>query len=362
MIQPRCALHLDAVQHNVARWRRYVGEREVWAVVKSEAYGCGSVAVARASLAGGAARLVVFDVGEAQPLRAAGIQTPIVQVFPARGDDLVTAARLSVAPTVEDESGAREVSALAQWRGRRIAVHLAIDTGTGWSGIAASRASEFARAVRGLPGIVWEGAWTHVAGKDSMDAQLRSFATAVATLRAEGIAVPVIHSASTGPALWGKTTGAVRIGIGLHGSSLGESAAALGLRTALEVRAGVIAVKTFDADTPLGYGGEDAAHAGETIATLRIGYVDGLPKSLAGGGAAFVGEMRCPIAGAIGMNCTMIRVPAGTAVSVGDEALIVGDHDGARLDDVAGAAGIIPHALLTGIARAMGVARVGGAP
>ena len=349
---------MDAVRHNIARWRQRLGERELWAVVKSDAYGCGAVTIARAALAAGAARLVVFGVEEARPLREAGIHAQIVSVSAARGDDAAAAVQLGVTPTVEDEVGARELSAIADWRGRRVNVHVAIDTGTGWSGIAANRAAEFARAVRSSPGLVWEGAWTHVAGKDSMDAQLRAFASAVAALRAEGLALPVVHAASTAPLLWGKTTGAARVGIGLYGSSHGEAQNGLELQTAIEVRASVVAIKRFEAATPLGYGGEDVAQPGEVIATLRIGYGDGLPKSLAPAGAVMLAGARWQIAGAIGMQCTMVRVPAGTDARIGDEATVVGDRDGVRIDDVAAAAGTIPHALLTSLAHGMSLRAV----
>ena len=354
-------LDLDAVRHNAAAWRAKLGERELWAVVKSDAYGCGAVDVARVALAGGAARLVVFDVAEARPLRAAGIRAPIVQVYAARGDDLNVAVSLGVTPTVEDAAGARAVSSLGDWRGRRVAVHVAIDSGTGWSGVQAARACEFAREVRGLAGIAWEGAWTHIAGKDSMDAQVRAFAAAVAALRAEGLAVPIVHVASTGPALWGRATGAARIGIGLFGATLAPGADAPALRPAVDVRAEVIAVKTFDAPTPLGYGGEAVAEAGETIATLRIGYADGLPKSLSGSGAVIIGDARCPIAGTIGMNCTMVRVPPGTPVREGDEAAVIGAAQGITLDEVAAAAATVPHQLLGALARGIGVSRNGAA-
>jgi len=370
---PRLSVDLGAVAHNVSAWRAYLNpsvqneigsgrplrstaaaalitERELWAVVKSNAYGCGAAEIARACLDAGAARVVVFDVAEARALRDAGIRAPIMQVFPARGDDLGAAVRLGVTPTLEDESGARELSTVGSWRGKRLAAHVAVDTGSGWSGVPALDAAAFARAVAALPGIIWEGAWTHVAGPDSMDAQLRAFATAVAAMRAERLALPVIHVASTGPALWGRSTGAARIGIGLFGSTLQVNAAPISLRTAVTVRADVIAVKRFTSATPLGYGGEDVAQAGEAIATVRIGYADGLPKSLgSGAGAFFIGAARCATAGAIGMNTTMLRVTPEAPACVGAEATVVGNISGVQLDEVAASAGMIPHALLTAL-------------
>ena len=377
---PRLTVDLDAIAHNVAAWLAYlnpakepasrlgakdpgsgrplrstaaasrVGARELWAVVKSNAYGCGAVAVARACLDAGAARLVVFDVAEARALRDAGIRAPIVQVFSARGADLAAAIRLGVTPTIEDEAGGSELSTIGSWRGRRFSAHVAIDTGSGWSGVPSLDAGEFARRVANLRGVTWEGAWTHIAGPDSLDAQLRAFATAIANMRAEGLDVPVTHVASTGPALWGRSTGAARIGIGLFGSTLNVRAASILLRTAVTVRADVIAVKRFATATPLGYGGEDVAQPGDVIATVRIGYADGLPKSVGSGAGMFlIGPARYATAGAIGMNTTMLRVPPDAVIRLGDEVTVLGDVAGVRLDDVAAAAGMIPHALLTSL-------------
>jgi alanine racemase len=134
------------------------------------------------------------------------------------------------------------------------------------------------------------------------------------------------------------------------------------LRTAVRVSARVIAVKRFDVPTPLGYGGQDVAQPDDCIATLRIGYADGLPRPPAGAGAvAILSGARCPIVGAVGMNTTMVRVADATNVRVGDEATLLGDFDGVRLDEAAAAAGTIPHKLLMSLAQATR-ARSGGVP
>lgn len=353
-------LDLDAVRHNVAWWRERLAGREIWPVVKSDAYGLGAERVAAACVEAGAARLAVFDVDEASALREAGISTPIVHVSTTANDALTDALRLEVTPTIEDEIGARALSSIAEWRGIRCTAHIAVDTGGGWSGVPAGRAGQLASKLRLFSAVAWEGAWTHIAGKDSLDAQMRSFATAVAAMRAEGLALPVLHAASTGPALWGNTTGAARIGIGLYGFAWGDAGAGAELRTAIEVEATVIAVKRFDVVTPLGYGGRDVAQPGDVIATVRIGYADGLARTIADGGGAFkIGDVRCAIAGTIGMNCTMVRVPPNASIQPGDRAIVIGDADGVRIDDAARAAQTIPHALVTSLARGMPVQSFG---
>jgi alanine racemase len=200
-----------------------------------------------------------------------------------------------------------------------------------------------------MSGVRWEGAWTHIASREQMLAQVDLFNTAVAAMRHTGLPVPIEHIAATAPTLWGAGGQAVRIGVGLYGASPGGPARGLNLRNALTLRAAVLYVKQFQQATALGYGGTSIARPGESIATLRLGYADGVPRTLSGGQVRIKGE-RCAIVGAIGMNFAMVKVPYGVTVEPGDEALVLGDEDGVRIDEVAQRAGTIPHQLITSLA------------
>ena len=341
---------LDAVRHNVRAWLSWLAGRELWPVVKSRAYGLGLVAISRACVEAGAQRLCVVDIAEAQELREHDIKLPLVHIWATPPEEFEDALRLRTAVTIEDEQSARELSKVAIRNGIVAVAHVAIETDTGWSGIPAQRAAMFANAVRTLPGIRWEGVWTHIAGRDQMPSQLDVFTKAVEHLRGFGLPVPIEHVAATAPALWGAGGNAVRVGIGLYGSSSGGHVRNLSLRTALWLRAVVLSVKEYDRATALGYGGTGIARPGETIATLRLGYADGLPRALAVGGLVRLKGERCTIVGAIGMNFTMVRVPFGVTVRPGDIALVMGDEDGVRIDEVAQRAGSIPHQLVTSFA------------
>ncbi len=346
-MKPGLRIDLDAVRRNVGLWREHSG-RPVWAVVKCDAYRLGAASIGRAALAGGAERLCVIDIAEAEALRADGITAPIVQICATPRGDLERALEAGVVASVQDVADAAALSRLALSRGRPVHVHVAIDSGSGWSGVPASSAAAFGRAAAALPGLIWEAAWTHIAGRPSLDSQRETFERAVQTLRQQGLALPLVHFASTGPSLWAHAQGASRIGIGLYGSTMGEPHASLPLRTALELRAPVYMVRRFTESTPLGYGGSYVAQAGEAIVTLRIGYGEGVPRSLSGRGSALVGATSCPIVGTIGMNFTMLAWPAEIKPpEVGDEALLLADKTGLRLDEVARAADMIPHNVVT---------------
>jgi alanine racemase len=345
----------DAIEHNLRVWQSALAPRAVWPVVKSDAYRAGAVAIARACVKAGAPCLVIVDVEEAAPLRAASITVPLLHAMATPPDALAFAVHAGIVPSIEDAEAARQLAAIAQWKGGLVRAHVAVDTGTGWSGVPAWRAREFGAAVRSFRGIDWAGAWTHIASHESLHDQSVAFAGAVDDLRAEGLAVRTVHLASTGPAVWGAGGDAVRIGIGLFGAAFGDAALTARLRTAVEVRAAVVGIKRFTVQTPLGYGGLESAQSGDAIATLRIGYADGLPRRFANDGAILVRGARCRIIGAVGMNFTMVRLTAEIRDSVvlGDDGIVLGDHDGVRLDDVAKNASVLPHQLVTGFGGAL---------
>ena len=162
-----------------------------------------------------------------------------------------------------------------------------------------------------------------------------------------GISVPLLHIGSTGPSVWGLGEGAARIGVGLYGAALGDEQQLAKLRTAFEVRAPIYGIRRFSEPMPLGYGGTYVALPGQTIVTLRIGYGEGMPKTLAGRGSVLLADVLCPIVGAIGMNFTMVAVPPNVDVSADDHAIVVGDVAGIRLEEVAAAAQTIPHNVIT---------------
>ena len=252
----------DAIEHNLRVWQSALAPRVVWPVVKSDAYRAGAVAVARACVRAGAPCLVIVDVEEAAPLRAASIAVRCSTPWRRRRMRSRFAVHVGIVPSVEDVDAARQLAAIAQWKGGLVRAHVAVDTGTGWSGVPAWRAREFARG----GSFVFAASIGPARGRTSHRTNLCTiksvaFAGAVDDLRAEGLPVRTVHLASTGPAVWGAGGDAARIGIGLFGAAFGDAGLTARLRTAVEVRAAVVGVKHFSAPTPLGYGGLDIARS-----------------------------------------------------------------------------------------------------
>ena len=333
----------------------------MWAVVKCDAYRMGLIEVARTCQDAGAERLCVVETSEAAQLRDAGIDAPIVQIAATPDADIEAGIKLDVVVSIGDIARAKHVSRLATQCGKRAKAHIAVETGTGWWGVTGSDVPAFAREAAGLSNIEWEGVWAHIAGRDSMEAQVRRLHAAIDVLRANGLAVPTVHIGSTGPNVWGLEEGAARIGIGLYGAALGAGSQQERLRTALEISAPIYGIRRFSEPEPLGYGGTYVAMPGQTIVTLRIGYGEGMPKTLAGRGSVMLNGTQCPIVGAIGMNFTMVALPPNATVTADQEAIIVGDAPGVRLEEVAAAAQTIPHNIMTMFGSALSPAYEGAA-
>ena len=124
MKPPRLVLDLDAVCRNVASWRTFAGGREVWAVVKADAYRLGAPKVARACLAAGATRLVASDVEEACKLRESGITAPILLLSEAQASEMADVVRLDLIPTIAEPELARALAAVAERSASSVRAHI----------------------------------------------------------------------------------------------------------------------------------------------------------------------------------------------------------------------------------------------
>ncbi|RMH02791.1 MAG: alanine racemase [Planctomycetota bacterium] len=348
-------IDLAALRHNLARIRRAAGRRQVWPVLKANAYGHGAVAVARTCAAAGAPRLGVGDSGEALDLREGGIETPLLVLGTVIDAEVPALLRHRVEVGVHSESRVRMLGAAARRAGVRLGVHLKIDTGMGRLGVRPEAAVRVARAVAEEPALELRGVMTHYASPDgcldpATAEQTEVFRRALAEIAAAGLSLPPIHAANSAVLFTaGEPFGdAVRPGIALYGILPSGLPGAAKLRPVLSLRAQIVFLKDVPAGTPVGYGGRWRSTGSKTrLAVLPIGYNDGLPYRLGaeGRGAALVRGRRCPIVGAISMDYCTIDVSRVEGVQVGDVATLVGGDgdERIRVQEVAEAAGTIPY-------------------
>ena len=354
----RCDVDLDAIGANCRAVAARAG-MAVIAVVKADAYGHGAEAVAETVVAAGAAMLAVATIEEAFVLRRAGIVVPILVLLGASDRDEADAAvALGLTLAVWDEDGARVADEAARAAGRRLSVHFKVDTGLTRLGAPLDRAAARCALIAGLPDVRLDGVYTHLATADEPDEatareQLARFAAFVAALAERP---PWVHAlASAGTAAFGPLAGctAVRVGLALYGIAAAPHLARhLPLPPALAWRTRVLRRADVPRGTGVAYGHEFRLARDGRVATLAVGYGDGLPRSAwPRGRVLLTGGMAAPVAGRVSMDLTVVDVSDLGVVRVGDEAVLVGARDGVRqtATDLATACGTIAYELVTGI-------------
>ena len=326
---------LDAIAANLRTLAAEVGPARLLAVVKADAYGHGAVPVARAAVRAGAAWLGVALVEEALELRRAGVSAPLLvlsEPHPAAAD---ACAANGIAVTLCTRAGVRAFGAAGRRAGRPLAAHLKVDTGMHRQGCAPAELPDLVAAALAEPGLAAEGLWSHFAVADeaaktaTTDAQLARFRDALAEATAAGLAPRWRHLANSA----GATVRAdarfdlVRTGIEVYGLAPSEELAgrvAGRLRPALALRAAVSALRTVEAGERVSYGHRWEAPRRTRVATLPVGYADGLRRGLSGRIRVRLGGRDLPQIGTVTMD--QVMVDTGEAdVEIGQVATLLGD-------------------------------------
>ena len=333
------------------------------AVVKADAYGHGAVAVAKMLARAGCERLAVARVGEAAALRDAAVVLPILVLCGVQDAEEARASlALGTTPVVHHEGHLALLREAARRRGARAAVHVEVDTGMHRLGVSLESAASFLASVARDPNLRLEGVFTHLAradeeGLEPSVAQLRALHGVLREAARLGVEPPMVHALNSAGLAAGELlakelpeASAVRPGLMLYGVNPrpGTGTEPLALRPVMTLATRVVQVRDVRSGEAVGYGATWRATGPTRVATLAIGYADGVPWSLANRGEVLLGGRRVPIIGRVSMD--LITVDAGQApAAVGDEAIVFGD--GLPIEEVAARASTLPYELL---------ARVGG--
>ncbi len=358
-------IDLDAITPNVGRLRATIAPSGLWAVVKANGYGHGAVDVARAALAGGADGLCVALTQEGLDLRAGGIAAPILLLSEQPRADAPDIVRHDLIATVYTTEYVDALAAAARAAGRiDVPVHVKVDTGMQRVGVDPSRVAALIEHVAGRgPTLRVDGIFTHLAVADQPDdpfttTQLERFDRVLEGL---GAAVPpIVHAANSAGALASVEArrSFVRAGIAIYGISPGEGVDHLcsELRPALSLRARVSYVKRVSAGSRISYGLRHTFDRDTTVATVPIGYADGVPRRLwSVGGEVLIGGRRCPIVGVVTMDQLMVDCGPEATVARGDEVVLIGTQRGPggieqiRAEDWAEALDTIGYEIVCGI-------------
>lgn len=356
-------IDLDALAHNVRALRSATPPpARFMAVVKADGYGHGAVEVSRRVLQAGAQRLGVATVAEAIELREAGIEAPLQVLSEPPAEAAALLVRHDIVSTVATREFADALSKTAMRAERPAVCHLKVDSGMNRIGFRAEEAGDAAVWLRDLPGLVFEGIFTHFATADTpgdweFGRQLERFERAVEDVSAEWVRPPLVHAANSAATILHPEThlDMVRCGIAMYGLHPSPATyGAIDLRPAMSVKARVSQVKRVGIGEGVSYGFTWHAAGPTTIATLPLGYADGVHRVLSNQMPVLIGGRRCRQVGRICMDQLMVEVPDG-AVRQGDLAVIVGSQggDAIGMDELSGLAGTINYELACGFAMRM---------
>jgi len=353
---------LAALRRNARRVQDHVDPARLLPMVKADGYGLGSIEVARALRSLAPYAFGVATPAEGARLRQGGIEERIIVFSPLAATDApsllrnrLDAAVLSLASLRAFDRASREHDAVMD-------LHVEIDTGMGRSGLPAQSSVKWAETLAGLlagGAIRVASVFTHFhsAGADNpaTTAQMHRFEAAVSALESVGIDIPLRHAANSDAILCAEQyhLDLVRPGIYLYGGRRGTGTDG-GLpdpEPVASVRARVIEVRDLDPASTISYGAQYVTSGNERVATLGVGYADGLPWPASNRGSVIVSGKRVPIRGAVCMDVTSVDVSGVSGVEVGTVATVLGTAAGEEitLGELADVGQTIEWDILTGI-------------
>jgi alanine racemase len=353
----------EAIRYNLKRFRKVLGPGvKMMAVVKADGYGHGAVETARVALATGASSLGVATVDEGIELRYAGIAAPILVLTEPPIEAIGLVLQHQLIPALYSMEFALALGEAADAQGRSCPYHLKIDTGMNRVGVHHSDAGDFLRTISFHRGLELQGVFTHFATADAVDTyefrrQLERFEQALSVIRYMGMDPGTVHAANTAAAIRYKQAryDMVRLGIGIYGLHPSEVTKPLvELHPAMSVRTRVNLLKSVPVGEGVSYSYTYRSPGSVLIATLPLGYGDGLARVLSNRMDVLINGRRLPQVGTICMDSMMVEVNQRSSglkphavVEMGDEAIVIGKSGSEEitLDEMAMMLGTINYEL-----------------
>lgn len=329
-------IDLSALQRNVQTLCSHVYPRQLWAVVKANAYGHGGYQVATTALDAGASGLCVALAEEGIELRNAGIDAPILVMSEQPISQFGEMIDHELTATLYNAAAISAYADVAGSRGRIAKVHLKVDTGMHRVGVPTADAVTRAGQIAAESSLQLEGLYTHFATADLIDHpasvhQDEYFGHIVDQLQLVGIAPPLVHVANSAAAVRGigSESTMVRVGIAMYGIPTNAESDSFGaptnvhLEPVLSLHARVSHVQWIGSGEGVSYGLKRPVVERTCIATLPLGYADGVPRQLWSAGEVIIGSKRRRIAGVVTMDQMMIDC-GSDEVNIGNEVVLIG--------------------------------------
>lgn len=351
---------LGAIRYNFDQVRKLLKkDTRIMAVVKANAYGHGTVEVSSVLEASHVDYLGVATTDEAVRLRECGINAPILVLGSVLPDELDIAIEKNIALTLCSEELLTAIKK-ACGDSKRLKVHIKIDTGMGRIGLWHEEALDFVRKASAEKCIIIEGIYTHFssAGRDDFftNHQIDSFEKLLSQIEDQSIEIPLRHAANSIATVDFKRShlNLVRPGLIIYGMYPKYNFPKLiKLKSALSLKTKIVYIKNTPAGRSISYGRTFITQQDTKVATLPIGYADGLFRNLSNRAEVLVRGRRAPVIGKVTMDQTMIDVGKIPGVRVGDEVVIIGKQgrDEIRAEKFARLAGTIAYEVVCSISN-----------
>ena len=347
---------MDNLAHNFTQVKKLLSAKvRIMPTVKADAYGHGLIPVSKKLVSCGADCLGVASIDEGIKLRQAGIGVPILVLGLILKKDTQPLFEHRLTPTVCDEELTAVLNRKAKNYGRKINVHIKIDTGMGRIGILYKAAAGLIRKLHRFKFINIEGIFTHFAfadtDKDFTAYQIDLFNRLMHNLERVGIHIPLAHTANSMGIIGYKNShfNMVRPGLVIYGIYPKENMR-INLKPVLRLKTKVVFAKRVPAGFGVSYGHDYVTKKATRIVTLPIGYGDGYPRSLSNKAPVLIRGRRFRICGRVCMDQVMVDV-GNTRVKIGDEVTLIGAQGRNRItaEELASLSGTIPYEIVCGL-------------
>ena len=351
-------VNLDNIAYNMKNIRAKTKSKEIFAVVKADAYGHGAVDVAPVLLENGATRLSVAVLSEGVELRKSGIKCPIniLGVTPETLFDYIIDYDLE--PVVFNYDYALKLSKAAKSKNKTVKIHIKVDTGMGRIGFLPTEES-VAEAVKisKIPNLEIQGLFSHFSTADEMNKeyskyQFEKYNWFLNKLVDNGVKIEIRDLANSAAIMELPDThfDGTRPGIILYGyyPSTDVNKKELDIKPVMTLKADILHIKTMEPGQYIGYGRKFKTERKSIIATLGVGYADGYTRMLSGKAKVIINGQFAPVVGSICMDQCMIDVTDIEGVKIGDEVILMGSDGKLKfdVDDIAPLLGTINYEVL----------------
>lgn len=356
-------VNLDNLEYNMRNIKAKARTKEIFGVVKADAYGHGALEVSKVLLKNGATRLSVAVLSEGVELRKSGITCPIniLGVTPdTQFNDLI---EYDLEPVVFSYEYAKSLSECAKDKNKIVKIHLAVDTGMGRIGLLPTKESvEEAVKISKLSNVKIEGIFSHFSTADEKDKkysylQFNKYKLFISELEERGLNVEIkdICNSAAIMEMPEAYCDGVRPGIILYGYYPSDEVdkSKLDIKPVMTWKANIVHLKVLNEGKYVGYGRKFKTERKSIIATLPVGYADGYTRMFSGRAKVIINGKFAPVVGNICMDQCMIDVTDIENVKVGDEVILMGGHGNIKFDadDIANTLGTIKNEVICMISK-----------